>query len=179
MRAVAGTLGTTAGSLYRYLSSRDELLDLMGDAVLEEMHLNREPVGSWLDDLVALAEDQSGLYRRHPWLLETSLRGGTLGPNAVAYFEDCLRIMAPVNRGTQAKMEAVAMITGIVSLFARGTSLPTPNVAPSNIFATATPERHPHLIAALARSAQASPPRQDMFERTIRSVLGGLLADDL
>src|SRR5690349_18998544 len=37
MRAVAAELGTAAGSLYRYLSSRDDLLDLMVDAALAEL----------------------------------------------------------------------------------------------------------------------------------------------
>ena len=37
MRAVATALGTGAGSLYRYLSSRDDLLDLMVDRVAGEL----------------------------------------------------------------------------------------------------------------------------------------------
>ncbi|HEY5843670.1 MAG TPA: TetR/AcrR family transcriptional regulator, partial [Mycobacterium sp.] len=48
MRAVAGALGTTAGSLYRYLSSREDLLDLMIDAALGELRLGRKSVGGWL-----------------------------------------------------------------------------------------------------------------------------------
>ena len=85
MRAVAGVLGATAGSLYRYLSSRDQLLDLMVDAVLSELKLNRPSAGNWLDDLAALAEGQLALYRRHPWLLEASLRSGGFGPNATLF----------------------------------------------------------------------------------------------
>lgn len=176
MRAVAGALGTTAGSLYRYLSSREDLLDLMIDAALGELRLGRKSVGGWLDDLVALAEDQLALYRRHPWLLAASLRGGALGPHATDYFEDCLRIMAPLTCGTAAKMEAIAMIIGIVSLFARGTPEQPPAVDPSTIFAAASAQRHPHLLAALTTPDHAPPPR-DMFARTVRSVLSGLLAD--
>jgi AcrR family transcriptional regulator len=177
MRAVAGMLDTTAGTLYRYLSSRDQLLDLMVDAVLAELELNRQAAGAWLDDLVALAEDQLALYRRHPWLLEASLRGSGFGPNATDYFEGCLRIMAPLTCAFSAKMEAIAMITGVVSLFARATVVEHPPVAPATIFAAASPARHPHLVAALALAARPSP-RQDMFARTVRSVLRGLLIDD-
>jgi AcrR family transcriptional regulator len=177
MRAVAGRLGMTAGSLYRYLSSRDDLLDLMIDAVLVELPLNRQSVGSWLDNLVALAGDQLALYRRHPWLLEVSMRGGAFGPHALDYFDHCLRIMAPVRSAIEAKMEAIAMITGVVSLFARGASDQRPPVAASSIFAAFSPHRHPHLAAALAEPHLASP-RPDIFERTIRSVLRGLLVDE-
>jgi AcrR family transcriptional regulator len=172
MRAVAGALGSTAGSLYRYLSSRDELLDLMVDAALGELPLDRGLTGDWLDDLVTLAGDQLALYRRHPWLLEAGVRGGAFGPNATNYFERCLRIMAPLDRGTAAKLEAVAMITGVVSLFARAPA----DAAASNPFAAVNPAAHPYLSAALTQPA-AAPPAGDLFERTLRSVLRGLLLD--
>ncbi len=176
MRAVAGMLDTTAGSLYRYLSSRDELLDLMVDAVLAELRLNQESVGNWLDDLAALAEGQLALYRRHPWLLEASLRSSGFGPNATDYFEDCLRIMAPLTCGFSTKMEAIAMITGVVSLFARATVVERPPVTSDDIFAAVSPDRHPHLLAALTTPDRSSA-RQDMFARTVRSVLRGLLVE--
>jgi AcrR family transcriptional regulator len=176
MRAVASALGTAAGSLYRYLSSRDDLLDLMVDAALAQLPLNPGLTGNWLDDLVALARDQLALYRRHPWLLEASLRGGALGPHAMDYFEHCLRIMAPLPCGTATKLEAVAMITGVVSLFARNESAAQSQpVSPLRLFGTATPERHPHLIAALTQATPPDAGQADLFERTLRSLLRGLL----
>jgi AcrR family transcriptional regulator len=177
MRAVAGALGTSAGSLYRYLSSRDDLLDLMVDAALAELPLDRESGGTWLDDLVVLARDQLRLYLRHPWLLEASLRPVAFGPRTMDYFEHCLRIMAPLACGTATKMEAIGMMTGVVSLFARGASAAQSQAAsPMRLFGTATPEAHPYLIAALTRPTPAAP-QADLFERTIRSVLRGLLVE--
>jgi AcrR family transcriptional regulator len=177
MRAVASALGTAAGSLYRYLSSRDDLLALMVDAALAELPRHRETSGSWLDDLVALAHDQLALYRRHPWLLEASLHPVAFGPRTMDYFEQCLRIMAPLDCATTTKMEAIGMITGVVSLFARDAAAARHQaVSPMRLFGTATPEAHPHLIAALTRPTPAAP-RTDLFERTIRSVLRGLLVD--
>ncbi len=177
MRAVASALGTAAGSLYRYLSSRDDLLDLMVDAAVAELRLDREPAGSWLDDLMALANDQLALYRRHPWLLEASLRGGAAGPHTMDYFEYCLRIMAPLRCGTAAKLEAIAMITGVVSLFARSASAAQGQTAsPSRLFGTASPQAHPHLVAALTRPTPPAP-QPNLFERTVRSILRGLLVE--
>ena len=126
----------------------------------------------WLDDRVALADDQLALYRRHPWLLEASMRGGEFGPNATDYFECCLRLMAPLDRAAAAKMEAIAMITGLVSLFARAPD----DEAASNRFGAITQQAHPYLSAALIRPAPGTPPA-NLFERTIRSVLRGLLVD--
>jgi AcrR family transcriptional regulator len=174
MRAVAGALGTTAGSLYRYLSSRDDLLDLMVDAALAELQLGRQSAGNWLDDLVALAHQQLALYRRHPWLVPASRRSGSFGPNAIDYFEDCLRIMVPLSCGTARKLEAVAMMTGVVSLFARAAPTSQARV-PLNPFANADPERHPNLSAALGEAAEVGV-HEDLFERTVRSVLRGLLS---
>jgi AcrR family transcriptional regulator len=181
MRAVATALGTAAGSLYRYLSSRDQLLDLMVDATLAELPLNRGSEngasdGGWLEGLVALGQAQLALHRRHPWLLEASLRGGPFGPNGTDYVEHCLRLLEPVQAGTAAKLEAVALLTGVVSLFARPVPAPGQAPSPAEVFAVASPERHPHLVAALTRPVPPGP-RPDLFEHTLRSVLQGLLAE--
>ncbi|MET7399056.1 helix-turn-helix domain-containing protein [Dactylosporangium sp. NPDC005572] len=170
MRAVAGELGTAAASLYRYLSSRDDLLDLMVDAALGELPLDGPSSGDWLEDLVALAGRQLALYRRHPWLLPAAMRRGTYGPRAMDYFEYCLRTMAPLPCGTAAKMEAVGVLTGLVSLFAAQPAAPAD---PAGIFAAATPQAHPHLLAAL--TTPGPPPEPDLFDRLIRGVLRGLL----
>ncbi|MFF5228600.1 TetR/AcrR family transcriptional regulator [Dactylosporangium sp. NPDC000521] len=184
MRAVASALSTGAGSLYRYLSSRDDLLDLMSDAVLAELPLDRPLTGDWLEDLVAVARDQLILYRRHPWLTEAARRQGALGPRAVDYFERCMAIMAPLPSAPSTKMETMAVLTGVVSLFAQPVpSNPPPGdpaaaeqqrVAAAHLFSLVDPQSHPHLTAAFTDAAQ-SPPAADLFERTVRSVLRGLL----
>src|SRR6476469_858561 len=131
MRAVAGAFKTTAGSLYRYLSSRDELLELMVDSVFAELRLDQDSTGEWLDDMMALANDQFAVYQRHSWLLEATVSGGAIGPNATGYFEACLRALAPLHCGTARKLDAIAMMTGVASLFARaaeaGAAQPTSN----------------------------------------------------
>ena len=174
MRAVARGLGSAAASLYRYVTSRNDLLDLMVDAALAELPLDRKPEGGPLDELVLLARDQLALYRRHPWLLEAAARGGALGPNAMNYFEYCLRIMAPLTCGTPAKLEAVAMITGVVSLFARLSPGQARQATPAHLFQGADPQAHPHLVAALGDPTPPAP-RVELFDRTVRSILRDLL----
>jgi AcrR family transcriptional regulator len=176
MRAIAGALGTAAASLYRYLSSRDDLLDLMADAALSEVQFP-EPSGHWLDDLVDVARQQRALHRRHPWLMEASLRPTALGPRSLDHFERCLRIMAPLTCPSAAKFEAIAMITGIAHLFARNDAASNQQaVSPARLFTLLDPGAHPTLAAALTGPTAAAP-ETDLFERTIRSVLRGLLLD--
>ncbi|MCL2734284.1 MAG: TetR/AcrR family transcriptional regulator, partial [Actinomycetia bacterium] len=54
MRRVAGALGTGAASLYRYVATRDDLLDLMTDSTAGEYELPA-PSGDWRADLLQLA----------------------------------------------------------------------------------------------------------------------------
>jgi AcrR family transcriptional regulator len=76
MRAVAGRLGAGTMSLYRHVSGRDELLDLVLAAMAAEVP-DRPATGDWRSDLAALARDvRAGLLRRpHLTVLLTSRSG--------------------------------------------------------------------------------------------------------
>jgi AcrR family transcriptional regulator len=173
MRAVATALGTGAGSLYRYLSSRDDLLDLMVDRVAGELRPYPDADGDWLDTMLLLARDQLAMHRRHRWLVDVSYRTSSVGPESLAWFDHCLRVMAPVRSATTAKFEAIAMLTGVVGLFARGEA-----TAGSVSFAGLDLAEYPHLTAAFTQPTAAAPPERDLFERTLRSLLTGLLEGD-
>ncbi|PWR08753.1 TetR/AcrR family transcriptional regulator [Micromonospora acroterricola] len=172
MRAIATALGTGAGSLYRYLSSRDDLLDLMTDRVVGELRPYPPAEGDWLDGMLLLARRQLALHRRHPWLIEVSHRPSAVGPESLAWFDNCLRILEPVACAVTAKFEAIAMVTGVVSLFARSAA-----AAGSFSFAGADLAAYPHLVAAFSQPP-APAPRADLFERTLRGLLTGLLVAD-
>src|SRR5699024_7957447 len=83
MAAVAKALGFTTMSLYRYVSSKDELLMLMQDAAVKLPEGDTLPP-RWQDRLRAWADLVRDAYRSHPWALEIP-RGQTsvLMPNAV------------------------------------------------------------------------------------------------
>ena len=176
MRAVGAALGGSAAGLYRYVRGRGELLALMVDATLAELSYPA-PDGDWGRQLLEVARAQLALNRAHPWLVAASLEVGATGPNALRHFDRCLAILDGVQVPGTAKMETLAMLTGVVSLFAR----PVPEQAsdPSLYFAALDPVAHPHLTAVLADppGAPAADP-EDLFDRVIRSVLRGLLAPD-
>ncbi|MEU4480444.1 TetR/AcrR family transcriptional regulator C-terminal domain-containing protein [Micromonospora sp. NPDC023966] len=172
MRAVAGALEMAAGSLYRHLSSRDDLLDLMVDRCVGELRPYPKDGGSWQDQFLLLARRQLALYRRHPWLPDAIARRAVPGPNTLAYFDACLRLLQPVRAGVAAKFEAIAMVTGVVSLFARSAA-----AAGTVTFDHVDLAAYPHLAAAFAEPPSARPDG-DLFERTLRSLLTGLLTTD-
>jgi AcrR family transcriptional regulator len=169
MRAVAAALGTSAGSLYRYLSSRDDLLDLMTDHVVGELRPYPPAQGDWLDTMLLLGRRQLALHRRHPWLLDVLQRATGIGPESLAWFDSCLRILEPVRSAVSAKFEAIAMMTGVVSLVARSETTPS-----SFTLAGVDAGGYPHLVAAFSQPP-ATAPQQDLFERTLRALLTGLL----
>ncbi|MEU8003847.1 helix-turn-helix domain-containing protein [Catellatospora sp. NPDC049111] len=169
MRAVAAELKTTASTLYRYVASRDELLDLMVDTAMAGFAHSPRSDEDWLGALVRIAEATRSLYVAQPWLLDAVPTSSAPGPNTLGWFEHCLQAMAPLDRTTLRKMEAVGVLNGVIMLFARSAAAPT-----AIDFAAMDPVRHPRLTAALTGSPPG-PPTVDLFERAVRALLGGLL----
>ncbi|CAL9670686.1 TetR/AcrR family transcriptional regulator [Streptomyces sp. enrichment culture] len=89
VRKVAARLDAGPMRLYGFISTKDELFDLMVDAVYAEI-LPGEPPGDWREALHGLAHRTRRAALRHPWLAD--LLGGrpALGPNALAVSEATL-----------------------------------------------------------------------------------------
>jgi AcrR family transcriptional regulator len=68
MRKVAAKLGAGTGTLYRYLSRKDDLLDLMVDTVEGEDGGPAPLSGDWRHDLRAFARRARSIIHRHPWV---------------------------------------------------------------------------------------------------------------
>jgi AcrR family transcriptional regulator len=181
MRRVAATIGTGAASLYRYVQTRDELLELMADAVHAELDLSQPPSGDWRSDLVGLARQMREVYRRHPWLLDVAPNRVALGPHAVEYLEHALAILAGLDVPARVKMESVAMLHGFVTLAVRteiavGNSTSGWQAAQAEFLsAVIAAGHHPHLAAATADSDPGLIGEDDLFDRLLPRVLTGLL----
>lgn len=93
MRRVAGELGVTVGALYWYVATKDELLELVLDAVLGEARAPEVPE-EWRAALATHAERMRRVLLRHPWALPLLSRLPNIGPNAVALAEAALGIAA-------------------------------------------------------------------------------------
>lgn len=86
MRKIAVRLDRSTMSIYRHLDSKDDLHELMYDAVLGELELPPAPSGAWRDDLAGLVTSLRRLYHRHPWATRLGRRP-TLGPNNLRLLE--------------------------------------------------------------------------------------------
>ncbi|MEU8804755.1 TetR/AcrR family transcriptional regulator [Spirillospora sp. NPDC048819] len=87
MRRIAAELGTGAMSLYRYVPSRDDLIELMADHVLAEMDLPARPTGDWRADLTLVAVNTRAMWLRHAWLAGLPGPRAPLGPHRLRLVE--------------------------------------------------------------------------------------------
>jgi AcrR family transcriptional regulator len=86
MRRIARELNAGAMSLYWHVSSKDELLDLMLDAVEGEQPFPAL-TGDWRADLHGLAWSQRTELHRHQWLMDFIGGRPPLGPNTMRNLE--------------------------------------------------------------------------------------------
>ena len=102
MARVAERLGVTTMALYRYVSSKDDLLAVMLDAALAEAVAGAEAVPdaadpggapAWRTALERWCADQLDLARRHPWAVQTPAAAALPGPARVAFLERGLRAL--------------------------------------------------------------------------------------
>ena len=90
MSAVAGALGFTPMSLYRYITAKDDLIALMQEVAtgsapesIVEAEGRRATLAEW-------ASQSLELYRRHPWLLDVPVESFPVTPNSLSWLDAVL-----------------------------------------------------------------------------------------
>ncbi|MGW2773580.1 TetR/AcrR family transcriptional regulator [Streptomyces olivaceoviridis] len=89
LRKVAARLNAGPMRLYGYISTKEELFDLMVDEVYAEI-LPEERPGDWREALRVLAHRTRQAALRHEWLADLLGRRPALGPNGLAVTEATL-----------------------------------------------------------------------------------------
>jgi len=95
MRRVAAELGCGTMSLYRYVRTKDELHDLMRDAVAgERLDKPAELPKDWRAGLRVAAQAMRTNALRHPWLPRLIVGRPAFGPNEMVGTEAILAVLA-------------------------------------------------------------------------------------
>ncbi|MFD7455358.1 TetR/AcrR family transcriptional regulator [Kitasatospora sp. NPDC059827] len=176
MRRVASVLGTGAASLYRYVATRDDLLDLMTDSTASDYDLPA-PTGDWQADLLAVARQTRQVMRRHPWLPAMVMSRPTLGPHGIDLLEHVLDALADHPAAHARKLEAFALLSGLTALFVQNETAAADTGAARRTTAylrhVAAAGSHPRITALLA----TSPPddARDRFDAVLLRALTGVL----
>src|SRR6266568_2543360 len=92
MRRIARELNAGAMSLYWYVGSKEELLDLILDAIEAEIEVP-ESSGDWRADLGVLAHRTRAAMSRHRWAMEFIGSRPPSGPNDARNLERLLRLL--------------------------------------------------------------------------------------
>ncbi|HEY7622365.1 MAG TPA: TetR/AcrR family transcriptional regulator [Solirubrobacteraceae bacterium] len=117
MRRVARELGIGTMSLYHYVRSKDELMDLVSDAVMgvqlvDEAELRR----GWRPALRAIATATRRNFEHHPWILAAMQPRPRQvpGPNSLRHFDQSVAAVVDLDVDLPTKMEIVALIDDYV-----------------------------------------------------------------
>jgi AcrR family transcriptional regulator len=118
MRRIAQVLRAGTMSLYWHVANKEQLLDLMLDALLGEVEVP-EPSGDWRADLRTQARNERAMLLRHAWVMDFLGGRPPLGPNTLLLMD---RLLAAVD-GLGLDLAAAMNILGTVQTYVMGSVL--------------------------------------------------------
>lgn len=113
MSRVAAQVGASPMSLYRYVSSKDELLVLMMDLPFETPPA-RDPAADWRTALTTWVLAYREILGRHPWVVRVPISGPPITPNNVAWFEAGLQALDGTELAEGEKISAILLTSSYV-----------------------------------------------------------------
>lgn len=87
MRAIAARLGVVPGALYRHIRSKEQLYDLVLDAVLAEVGCQADPGMPWAAQVGALARRLRAVLENHPGIAALLKARDPVSPASLAVAE--------------------------------------------------------------------------------------------
>ncbi|HSZ40036.1 MAG TPA: TetR/AcrR family transcriptional regulator [Trebonia sp.] len=87
MRALAARLGVVPGALYRHVRGKEQLYDLILDAVLAEVDCRTDPAQPWTVQVATLAHRLRAVLENHPGVAALLKTRDPLSPTSLALAE--------------------------------------------------------------------------------------------
>ena len=114
MGRVAASLDTAPMSLYRHVSSKEELVRLMVDAAWGDSPGPLLPGEDWRAGLSRWAWGFRAALQRHPWAGHLPISGLPIMPREIAWFEDALACLAGTGLTEARKASVIMLLSGYV-----------------------------------------------------------------
>ena len=111
MARVATELGFTTMSLYRYVASKDELLQLMFNASALGAETLVIEGDDWRTRLRSWAVIQRDMLDRHPWITQLPMPAPPLAPNSLHFVERALEVLDGTGLADSEKMRAIGLLS--------------------------------------------------------------------
>lgn len=119
MRRLATEIGMGTMSIYWYVESKDELLDLVLDHLVGTTLLEPAELTDWRAGLTAIATRSRAMYLAHPWLVQVIGQRPTIGPNLLRHVDQSLCVVD----GLAVPMDVRMQILHTVDDFVQGSVL--------------------------------------------------------
>ena len=116
IRRVADALKLSPMSLYTYVPSKAELLDLMLDRVAAEIEAPATPLEGWRPKLEHLARQRWAMAQRHPWIMQVGAHRPPLGPHVLATAEANLQAIDGIGLDDQ----EMQLVSALMANYVRG-----------------------------------------------------------
>jgi len=115
MRKVAQRLGSGTMTLYHYVRNKDELVALMGDAVMAEVVVPEDELSDdWRTALTQIANRTHAVFSAHHWVFQRIGDGGVPGPNGMRHLEQSLQAVAGLGLDREQTFEVIGQVDDYV-----------------------------------------------------------------
>ena len=187
MRRIARRMDHSPMALYRHVGGKDDLTELMYDAVLGELDLTGIPSGSWRADLARLAREIRRVHHAHPWIARFGHRP-TLGPHSMRFLEAGLACVDGLGLGIDAMTDLLSTALQFTRGFVQqelgeveahrrtGLDLEAYRRRSGPYLARLLEEGELPYVNRLVVEAEDFPDEDEVFERRLGMVLDGLAA---
>lgn len=117
LRNLAQRLQSGTMSLYRYVSTKDDLWDLMLDASFGEIVLPSKTSRNWRRDVIQVAIETRRMMLLHSWLAGLVTARPTLGPNYLRWFEFLLKTTSAASVDIRVRVRVIGAMWAYTSGF--------------------------------------------------------------
>lgn len=188
MARVATAAGTAPMSLYRHVSSKEELLDLMVDEVFGSADWPRPANGDWRGGMAGWAVAMLRAIRAHPWVVRIPVNSLPILPHQVTWFESALVALRDTGLSEARKASVILLVAGYVrnvastegdianAVMASGQDMNEWMTSYADqIQQVASPERFPAIAAFIAAGVfDAADDPDDEFNFGLERILDGI-----
>jgi len=112
MARVAKSLGFTTMSLYRYVTSKDDLLLLMQEVAIDVVFPPAHEPPDWRAELREWALFTLGVYRAHTWVLDIPVTGAPMTPANLRVLDAGLRALRSTPLDDDEKIATILLTSG-------------------------------------------------------------------
>jgi AcrR family transcriptional regulator len=178
MQRVAADLGLTKMALYRYVSSKSELLALTIEAAVGPAPDLSGVTGGWRRCIEEWARLLHATWLAHPWLPGATVGERVMGPQEVAWIESAMGALAGTGLPGPQRMDVILLLAAhtraSTSTASTGTQPWTSDHLPDPTLRCEM-ERHPERFRALLDSFESGPAQEPVgWELGLRLILDGL-----